>query len=324
MGSPAAGTPRDGLLAFSGGSPTSDQGAVYAVRPDGSKLRHLPLPAVLGPEALAWSPDGKQIAFTADDLPAHEDSNLYVVGANGRGLRQLTHGLLGVGDLAWSPDGQWIAFAGWPNDVPAAFIIRPNGTALRRILPRFDVTSLAWGSSGRLAIAGAPAPGWRGKRAIWTVNVNGTNARRVVGPIALPPALGSILAVIAWSADGRDLLIQSAPRYGDISIVPATGGHPRVILHCPFHTCTVLPGQGMGSLPSFKNDISSLAWSPDGRTIVFAVGLAPPRQMYTVSAYGGRPHPFDILGLPVNIGGIAWQPVASVRRRARQSSAIRG
>jgi len=256
---------RDGLLAFSGGSPTSAQGAVYTVRPDGSKLRRLPLPVALGPDAVAWSPDGTRLAFAADDLPAHQDSNLYVVGADGRGLRQLTHGLLGVSALAWSPDGHWIAFTGFPNYVAAAFVVRATGTGLRRILPRFRVRSLAWGPTGRLAIAGTPSPvlaSWLHKQATWTVNVNGSNARRVVGPVTAPPVLSSGLAVIAWS--------------------------------------------------------------PDGRTIAFVVGRAPPRQMYTVSARGGRPHRLDIPGRPANVLGIAWQPVASVRASTRQSSAMRG
>lgn len=316
IGPPATKAPRDGLLAFSGGNP--DLHAVYTVRPDGSKPRRLPLPAALGPTTLAWSPDGKRIAFAADDLPAHQDSNLYVVGAHGRGLRQLTHGLLGVGDLAWSPDGRWIAFTGFPDDVPAAFVIRANGTGLRRVLPRFDVTSLAWGPAGRLAFAGVPSPApasWRGLRAIWTVNVNGTHARRVVGPLSLPPALGSILAVTGWSPDGHFLLIQGAPRYGDISVVPVIGGHPRVILHCPFQTCTVVPGQGMGSPPRFKRDVDNLAWSPDGRTIIFTVGFAAAWRMYTVSADGGRMHPLSIPRRPASIGGIAWQPAASMRGR---------
>src|SRR5262249_42533749 len=87
-------------------------------------------------------------------------SHLYVVGADGRGLRQLTHGLLGVSALAWSPDGHWIAFTGFPNYVAAAFVVRATGTGLRRILPRFRVRSLAWGPTGRLAIAGTlPGPG---------------------------------------------------------------------------------------------------------------------------------------------------------------------
>ena len=325
-GSPAAGgvgrsapvVKRDGLLAFSGGNPGPD--AVYTVHPDGSKLRRLPVPAALDPAAVAWSPDGRQLAFVANDIPAHEDWNLYVVGAAGRGLRQLTHGLLGVGDLAWSPGGRWIAFAGFTNDVAAAFVIRSNGTRLRRIVPRFRVTSLAWGPAGRLALAGTPVPApasWLRSQAIWTVSVNGSQARRVVGPTTAPPVLTSGLAVIGWSPDSRALLIQNAPRYGDISIVPATGGHPRVILHCPFHICTVRPGTVPGAPPSFKRYIDNMAWSPDGRTIIFIIDTAAASRMYTVSAHGGRPRQLNIPGRPADVLGIAWQPVASVRGSAR-------
>src|SRR5262249_56000505 len=155
-------------------------GAVYVVRRDGSKLRRLPLPVALGPEAVAWSPDGTRLAFAADDLPAHEDSNLYVVGADGRGLRQLTHGLLGVSALAWSPDGHWIAFTGFPNYVAAPFVVRSTGTGLCRILPRFRVRSLAWAPTALLASAGTPSPAlasWLHTQPTWTANATGSNPR---------------------------------------------------------------------------------------------------------------------------------------------------
>src|SRR5262249_46672408 len=155
------------------------------------------------------------------------------------------------------------------------------------------------------------------KQATGRVDVNGSKAGRVVGPVTAPPVLSSGLAVIAWSPDGRSLLIQNAPRQGDIGIVSATGGLPRVILHCPFHTCTVLPGRATAP-PTFKNDIINFAWSPAGRSIAFVAGRAPPRQMYIVSARGGRPHRLDIPGRPANVLGIAWQPVASVRASTRR------
>ena len=192
------------------------------MQPDGSGLHRLPLPAALGPSALAWSPDGRQIAFAATNFRAHEDSNLYVVQADGHGLRQLTRGLLGVGDITWSPDGQWIAFTGWVRGAPAAFAIRVTGTGLHPILAGFSVGSLAWGPGGLLAFSGTPSAAgarWRGKQGVWTASVNGRDLRRVAGPLPLPGALGTLLTVLGWSPDGRSLLIQDAPRYGELSVV---------------------------------------------------------------------------------------------------------
>ncbi len=59
----------------------------------------------------AWSPDGRQIAFGAvrSGEDSHEDARIYIVNADGSGLKQLP----AIGnDLspAWSPNGQWLAF----------------------------------------------------------------------------------------------------------------------------------------------------------------------------------------------------------------------
>ena len=87
----------------------------YLVSTDGSgarKLPYIPLIAV-------WSPDGRQIAFVgnrATGLPgpgaagSKDDSEIYVMNADGSGTRRLTHNVGYDGEPAWSPDGRKIAF----------------------------------------------------------------------------------------------------------------------------------------------------------------------------------------------------------------------
>jgi dipeptidyl aminopeptidase/acylaminoacyl peptidase len=301
---------RNGLIAFAAVHASASD--IFTVQPGGSGLHRLPLPVALGPTALAWSRDGTQIAFAATNFSAHEASSLYVVRADGHGLRQLTHGLVGVSDVTWSPDGQWIAFAGWVRGAPAAFAIRVTGTGLHPILTGFSVRSLAWGPGGLLAFSGTPSPAsarWQGQEGVWTVSVNGRDLRQVTGPLPLPKALGTQLTVRGWSPDGRSLLIQDAPRYGELSVVPAAGGQPHVILDCPLQTCAVIAGTDMGAPPFYRDNIFNVAWSPDGRVIVFTVQSAAGDSFYTVPAVGG---PLAALSIPGNsprsIGGLSWQP----------------
>ena len=65
----------------------------------------LPVDAVWSP---SWSPDDKQIAFSGTRGGV---TDLYIVGSDGKGLRQLTNDKYGDMQPAWSPDGKRIAFA---------------------------------------------------------------------------------------------------------------------------------------------------------------------------------------------------------------------
>lgn len=148
------------------------------------------------------------------------------------------------------------------------------------------------------------------KQGVWTASINGGDLRQVAGPVP-QGALGTLLTVLGWSPDGRSLLIQDAPRYGELSVVPAAGGQPRVILDCPMQTCTVITPPPMESPPFYRNDLFGVAWSPDGRIIVCMVGSAAGiagDSLYTVPAAGGRLTPLSVPGSPRYIGGLSWQP----------------
>jgi len=108
---------------------------IYTVDFDGSNLtKILDLPATLvyiGINPLTWSPEGKQLAFS-------KNGGLYIVNADGTGLRNLTAetGNPSFGDIfpAWSPDGAHIAFASNRDrrgDDHEIFLINVDGTGLQ-------------------------------------------------------------------------------------------------------------------------------------------------------------------------------------------------
>ena len=67
--------------------------------------------------AADWSPDGATIAFAmATSQPGSYE--IFLMGADGSNVRQLTYGLAGIGgSLDWSPDGKYLLiYAGPPGD----------------------------------------------------------------------------------------------------------------------------------------------------------------------------------------------------------------
>ncbi|HMI54698.1 MAG TPA: hypothetical protein VK494_00780, partial [Gemmatimonadaceae bacterium] len=73
-----------------------------------SVKKRFDLPSVDAIWSPVWSPDDRQIAFTGTRGGI---TDLYVVGADGNNLRQLTNDEYGDMQPAWSPDGTRLAFA---------------------------------------------------------------------------------------------------------------------------------------------------------------------------------------------------------------------
>ena len=126
-----------------------------------------------------WSPDGSRIVFhVVKDPSTHRrhlvfpeptapgPSSIFVVGADGSGLRQITPDGLGAGDPDWSPDGSLIVFGptpwhdwfygldqtGW-----AIRTVHPDGSELRVVLANGEAGTPSWTSDGRILFADANA-----------------------------------------------------------------------------------------------------------------------------------------------------------------------
>jgi Tol biopolymer transport system component len=196
----------------------------------------------------AASPRGSGlIAFS---LRGRDDNDaIYVVRADGRGLRQLTRpqvrqGYGGDSGPVWSPDGRRVAFERdlpyWGSDRFHLHVIGANGRGERALTAGpYDVMP-AWSpDSKRLAFVRLAIGDAVTVSSIFTLTLGGGTAELISGTADVSPA---------WSPDGR--MISFARFVGgatQLFVADADGGEVRTL--------------GLaGTQP---------AWSPDGRRLAF-------------------------------------------------------
>lgn len=156
-----------------------------------------------------WSPGGRSIVFTRYPGGSLRDPELWI---NSRGRsRRLTEGE----EPAWSVTGE-IAFMrdgtvpGEPWDL---YVIRPNGSGLRRLAPGFDPE---WSPSGRRLIYSSNGCGYS---CLYTIRRDGRAPRRLSGTSAFEPD---------FSPDGRWVVF--SPGLQDQVVVMRTNGRGRQVL----------------------------------------------------------------------------------------------
>ncbi|MGE5690869.1 MAG: hypothetical protein ACM33B_09975 [Pseudomonadota bacterium] len=195
--------------------------------------RDAPLPNGAGGSWPAWAPDGTRIAFTS----VRRDG-LFVMNADGTGLRRVTRSPTIDIQPTWSPDGRRLAFArvvpGRNTDV---FVVGVDGRQLRRVtFNRGQDGDPDWAPNGK-RIAWTFAATRRGSRGgIYTMNPDGS-AKRYRGAGAAAD----------WSPDGTRFVFSLA---GDLWTSTVRGQERTPLAVAP----------GTDARPR---------WSPDGTQVAF-------------------------------------------------------
>jgi len=102
-----------------------------------------PRAVVYAPNSCAvWSADGTKIAFSSDGNTDGND-DIYVINADGSGLRNVTNNPAFDADPAWSPDGTKIAFTSRRDGKDEIFVVNADGSGLR-LVPSSDAYDPVW------------------------------------------------------------------------------------------------------------------------------------------------------------------------------------
>jgi len=149
--------------------PESD---LYLVRPSGGAPR-LFLRDGLTP---AWSPDGRRIAFVRSAGNANTD--LWIVGANRRGLRPLTTHPSRESEPDWSPDGKRIVFVRYNDGNFELWTIGSEGKSPSRLTRvASNEVNATWSPDGTSIAFASDRSG--GQFDIYVMRTNGTRPRRL-------------------------------------------------------------------------------------------------------------------------------------------------
>jgi TolB protein len=155
---------------------------VWVVNADGTGERIL-TGSLKGPchKSPAWSPDGRKIAFVRTQPGRGDAGALFVMNADGSGLRGLTHLVEQAGAPRWSPDGRKIVFGSEVADLPDSggevYVMNADGTGRRNLTrnPAHD-TDPAWSPDGRKI---AFVSDRDGEYEVYVMNADGSGQRKL-------------------------------------------------------------------------------------------------------------------------------------------------
>jgi Tol biopolymer transport system component len=258
-------------IAFTAGS------GVYVMNADGSRVRRVRTERGFefsdGP---VWSPDGRTLVYSLTQLQS--DFEIFTVGADGSGLRQLTRNSVQDWMPAWSPRRRKIAFVrrgaiwvmaadgngqrslfrgrqpSWSPDGTQLAFTGDSGVSIRPV-SRGPARQVASGFSPAWSPAGGEIAFVRGASLLAVDLATGVERTIADASTICPPGNETSIEVPDWSPDASKLVFAVVCDDGRFASTSAE--------------IVSADGTGLRTLPIDGLDTARLAWSPDGTRVAF-------------------------------------------------------
>jgi dipeptidyl aminopeptidase/acylaminoacyl peptidase len=268
-----------------------------------------------GVGALAFSPDGRSLAFLASDATSGKDGNtqIYVLPLDGGDAKKVSSFESDVDQFAWRPDGS--AFAVVASEEP------PKREGLARFHDAFEV-----GNNSYLAREAAQP------EHVYLQPRDGSKATQLTTGTASVTS-GEAEDSLAWSSDGASLYYTQAPdnvlddaararvvrldvaskvvtpltardtREGNSAVAPGgalvaytwSPGDSQVSLVKPYVVPAGTTGDGTLAVRDFDRAVINFGWR-DAHTLLLAANDGVHHRWYTAPV-GGTPTPLDLGGI---------------------------
>lgn len=227
--------------------------------PTTGKVRELTRPKPYADGVLAWSPDGKRIAFLRSLTASAQD--LFVVSSTGGEPKRLTFDEQTMEGLTWTRDSREIVFASYRSGGPNLWRIPAAGGKPEQVVSMAHHPTY-------------PAIAPRGDRLVFSETYADSNIWQFERGESPKCLICSTLEddTPRFSPDGRKIVFVSK-RTGseEIWLVDRDGRYPMQL--------TYVHGAPTGSP----------RWSPDGRWIAFDSRMKGSPDIFVISAQGGAP-----------------------------------
>jgi eukaryotic-like serine/threonine-protein kinase len=220
----------------------------------------------------SFSPDGGQVAFSWNG-PAGDNYDVYVKLLDAGSPVRLTSHPGEDRAPCWSPDGRHIAFVRAAENENAVVLVPALGGP-ERTLHSFAASGgrslapfLSWSPDGKSLVFSERATP-QVPFQLYLLSVESLETRRLTSP----PAGTRGDRFPALSPDGKTLAFtrRSNNDTDDIYLVPASGGEP-------------------SRLTSDNSVITGLAWTPDGRELIYSSNRSGAPYLWRIPASGGTP-----------------------------------